>query len=32
MTHSASLPLPYLGGLTAEEFLRDYWQKITDCP
>jgi len=27
MTHSASLPLPYLGGLTAEEFLRDYWQK-----
>ncbi len=26
MTH-ASHPLPHLGGLTASEFLRDYWQK-----
>lgn len=23
----ANAPLPWLGGLTAEEFLRDYWQK-----
>ena len=23
----ANTPLPYLGGLTASEFLRDYWQK-----
>lgn len=23
----ANTPLPYLGGLTANEFLRDYWQK-----
>jgi 50S ribosomal protein L16 3-hydroxylase len=24
---ATNIPLPYLGGLTAEEFLRDYWQK-----
>ena len=24
---ATNIPLPYLGGLTAEEFLRDYRQK-----
>lgn len=27
MTHTSPIPLPHLGGLTADEFLRDYWQK-----
>ncbi|MBK7300611.1 MAG: hypothetical protein IPI79_09810 [Moraxellaceae bacterium] len=24
---ATNIPLTYLGGLTADEFLRDYWQK-----